>query len=365
MPGLRRFIHSCFHNHKPGPKSPSHPEASTETDSSDATLVPLPPSSHRSSARLPIRDRIKGLDKAQAPDADALAMPKAASKKRATAASATGRKPYTRAQQAARYYNDTQNHEADRKADAGTKAQLNKLFDELISEEDQAHNGSEPVAEIGAEQCMAYLEKINVNPTSYELFVVLEIVRAESIGTITRAGFVDGWADVIAASGGRVTPDWAGQRQLVRARIAQALTDPAYFKTIYDFAFQVGREPGQKAITMAVAVGFWEALYVPDKNPWRSAHVDWLAAWTRFLKEKFGVVKVTSDGEEEVEYRRTVSKDLWAQTRLFAAKTMQDETLSFWSEEQAWPGLVDEFVLWCKDKGIVPNGKNGESMDVE
>lgn len=245
----------------------------------------------------------------------------------------------------------------------GTLAHLPFFF--LYSLGDQAQNDSEPVAEIDADQCMAYLEKLNVNPANYELFVVLEIVRAESIGTITRTGFVDGWADVIAASGGRVTPDWAGQRQLVHARISQALTDPNYFKTIYDFAFQVGREPGQKAITMAVAVGFWEGLYDSDKNPWKSAHVNWLTEWTRFLKEKFGVVKVNSDGEEEVEYRRTVSKDLWSQTRLFAAKTKQDETLSFWSEEQAWPGLIDEFVIWCKEKGIVPNAKNSESMDVE
>ncbi|AEO57236.1 hypothetical protein MYCTH_2303133 [Thermothelomyces thermophilus ATCC 42464] len=365
MPGLRRFFHSYFHK-QPESKSPSHPEASTETDSSDATLVLPPPSSHRSPGLLPIRDRMRGSGKAQAPDANTQTMPKAG-KKRATGGSAAAQKPYTKAQEAARYYNDTQNHGANRKADAGTKAQLNKLFDELISEEDKARDDLEPVAEIGAEQCMAYLERLNVNPASYELFVVLEIVRAESIGIITRAGFVDGWADVIAASGGsgRVTPDWAGQRQLVHARIAQALTDPNYFKTIYDFAFQVGREPGQKAITMAVAVGFWEGLYVPDKNPWRSAHVDWLGAWTRFLKEKFGVVKVNSDGEEEVEYKRTVSKDLWTQTRLFAAKSMQDETLSFWSEEQAWPGLIDEFVIWCKEKGIVPNANNGESMVVE
>ncbi|KAL2195337.1 Cullin binding-domain-containing protein [Corynascus similis CBS 632.67] len=365
MPGLRRFFHSCFHK-RPESKSPPHPEASTETDSSDATLVPFPPSSPPLPKTLPIRGQIRGSDKAQAPETNTPTMPKAVKKKAAAGGSAKTQKPYTEAQQAARYYNDTQNHGGIRKADAGTKAQLNKLFDELLPEEDKARNASEPVPEIGAEQCMAYLEKLDVNPASYELFVVLEIVRAESIGTITRSGFVDGWADVIASStGSRVTPDWEGQRRLVRARIAQALTDPNYFKTIYDFAFQVGREPGQKAISMAVAVGFWEGLYVPDANPWRSEHIDFLGAWARYLKEKFGVVKAGEDGEEEVEYKRTVSKDLWTQTRLFAAKTMQDETLSFWSEEQAWPGLIDEFVLWCREKGIVPEPKNGESMEVE
>jgi DCN1-like protein 1/2 len=218
---------------------------------------------------------------------------------------------------------------------------------------------------------MAYLQRLGVNMASYELFVALEIVQAESIGTITRTGFVDGWARVVADSsstgGGRVTADWASQKKLVRARIAQALTDAAYFKTLYDFAFQVGREPPQKAISMAVAVGFWEGLYEPRTNPWRSAHVDWLAEWSRYLREKFGTVRVNEDGEEEVEYKRTVSKDLWTQTRLFAAKTMADETLGFWSEEQAWPGLIDEFVVWCKEKGVAPapRADGGEGMEVE
>jgi DCN1-like protein 1/2 len=48
---------------------------------------------------------------------------------------------------------------------------------------------------------------------------------------------------------------------------------------------------------------------------------------------------------------------------LFATKTMEDETLSFWSEEQAWPGLIDDFVVWSREKGIAA-AKNGESMEV-
>jgi DCN1-like protein 1/2 len=268
------------------------------------------------------------------------------------------------------YYNDNQNHGGNNKADAAARAQLNQFFDDLIPEEEKARS-SEPISEIGAEQSMAYLERLEVNMASYELFVVLEIVEAESIGTITRSGFVDGWARVIAETSNhansnmRITPDWAGQQRHVRGRIAQVIVDDDYFKTLYDFAFQVGREPPQKAIGMAVAVGFWEGLYEPSSNPWRSAHVNWLENWTTYLREKYGVVKVNEDGEEEVEYKRTVSKDLWTQTRLFAMKTMKDETLGFWSEEQAWPGVIDDFVLWCKEKGIAEEKKAEDAMDAE
>lgn len=116
---------------------------------------------------------------------------------------------------------------------------------------------------------------------------------------------------------------------------------------------------------MMLAVAFWKGLYYPATNPWRSANVDWLGAWTRFLDEKFGVTEVNDQGEAEVvDYKRTVSKDLWTQLRLFAVKTMADETLGFWSEEQAWPGVIDEFVVWCREKGVV-KARGGEEMEVE
>lgn len=44
------------------------------------------------------------------------------------------------------------------------------------------------------ESTMSYLsEKLNVSLENAELFVVLELVQAPSVGEITRAGFVEGW----------------------------------------------------------------------------------------------------------------------------------------------------------------------------
>jgi DCN1-like protein 1/2 len=196
------------------------------------------------------------------------------------------------------------------------------------------------------------------------MFVVLEIVQTEVFGTITRAGFVKGWARVMDESQGKVTADWASQKRLVRSRINTVAKDPAYFKTLYDFAFQIGKEPPQKGLDMDYALMFWSVLFAPTMNSWQSAAVNWLEAWQEYLTEKFYVERVGKDGKKSLVWTRTVTKDLWNQTRLFAAKTMEDETLSFWSEEQAWPGLIDEFVVWCREKGIAV-AKNGESMEVE
>jgi hypothetical protein len=46
---------------------------------------------------------------------------------------------------------------------------------------------------IGAESVMKYLQQLGVNAEDCELFVVLDIVQAPSLGEITRQGFVEGW----------------------------------------------------------------------------------------------------------------------------------------------------------------------------
>ncbi|KAL1840003.1 hypothetical protein VTJ49DRAFT_920 [Mycothermus thermophilus] len=258
--------------------------------------------------------------------------------------------------QAARYFADKQGDDGPSQANLNSlKTQLGKLFDELVPESEKGADA------IGAEGCQAYIQRLGADPETYEMFVVLETVQAESIGNITRSGFVEGWAKVASETGGAVGADWNSQKRHIRSRIAAVSSDPNYFKTLYDFAFRIGREPGQKALDMAYALAFWSVLFAPTMNSWRSANVDWLASWSEFLKEKYGVVRSDGDDDEEVvEYKRTVSRDLWSQTRLFAAKTLQDETLGFWSEDQAWPGMIDEFVVWAKEKGIVPQADRME-----
>lgn len=47
------------------------------------------------------------------------------------------------------------------------------------------------------ESTMSYLQdKLKVSLENAELFVVLEIVQAPSVGEITRAGFVNGWKEL-------------------------------------------------------------------------------------------------------------------------------------------------------------------------
>jgi len=45
-----------------------------------------------------------------------------------------------------------------------------------------------------------------------------------------------------------------------------------------------------------------------------------------------------------------VNKDVWNETLRFAQESLQDQALSFWSEEASWPSVIDEFVGWVKNK---------------
>jgi DCN1-like protein 1/2 len=107
-----------------------------------------------------------------------------------------------------------------------------------------------------------------------------------------------------------------------------------------------GRERDQKALSLENAVIYWTMLFSPPGMQWETERHDWLDLWKTFLGEK---------------WTRSVNKDMWNMTLEFALKSMVDETLSFWNEDGAWPSVIDDFVEWCRSKGI---GK-AEQMDVD
>lgn len=64
----------------------------------------------------------------------------------------------------------------------------------------------------------------------------------------------------------------------------------------------------------------------------------------------------------EGSFKRPINKDLWEQTEVFMRKTLEDESLSFWSPDGAWPGAIDDFVGFVQEK----RGKHGHGgMEVE
>jgi DCN1-like protein 1/2 len=132
----------------------------------------------------------------------------------------------------------------------------------------------------------------------------------------------------------------------IKERIKALSTDTSYFKKVYRAAFTAGKEPDQKALSLENALVYWDMVFSPPGLVWETEDgTDWLARWKAFLAEK---------------WTRSVNRDMWNQTLEFALKTMEDggSSLDFWSEDGAWPGVIDEFVVWCRE------GKNG-GMEVD
>jgi DCN1-like protein 1/2 len=136
------------------------------------------------------------------------------------------------------------------------------------------------------------------------------------------------------------------QNAYVAKQIGKLSTDMDLFKRVYRHVFVCAREKGQKAIALDNALTYWQIIFSPPGKPWVTASTDWLKLWSEFLNAK---------------WTKSVNRDMWNQTFEFAQKTMQDETLSFWSEDSAWPGVIDEFVAYAKEK----RGDVSESMETD
>ena len=57
---------------------------------------------------------------------------------------------------------------------------------------------------------------------------------------------------------------------------------------------------------------------------------------------------------------------MWDQLGIFVGKSLMDGGMGWWSEDGAWPGVLDEFVGFVREKREEGGeGEGGEGMDVE
>lgn len=221
---------------------------------------------------------------------------------------------------------------------AAPAAKLDQEFDALKNPDEDSKDL------LGVNSTMEYLGTLGVNPENAEVFVAMELLQAPNFGELTRKGFVDGWQEA------GVGASKAAQTQYLRSRVQQLSADPAYFKRVFRYAFVAGKEGDQKALALDNAIEFWKVLFTAPGRPWKTRNHDWLALWTEFLSEK---------------WTRSVNRDMWNMTLEFATKSMVDETLGFYDPDGAWPSVIDDFVTWCKEKGIGGTPKAAVAMDVD
>eukprot|EP00045_Choanoeca_perplexa_P005532 m.46734 g.46734 ORF g.46734 m.46734 type:complete len:204 (-) comp13171_c0_seq1:10-621(-) len=110
-------------------------------------------------------------------------------------------------------------------------------------------------------------------------------------------------------------------RSLLPTFMSQAL---ANFKSYYGFAFTfaLDKEKGERVLPLEVAMGMWQLVFSSEQHP--SKH---LPSFFEFLQQ--GSV-------------RGITRDTW---ELYLTFTEQvDLECSNYSEEEAWPSLLDEYV---------------------
>lgn len=143
----------------------------------------------------------------------------------------------------------------------------------------------------------------------------------------------------------RVDATHSAHTDYIRQRISSLSTDIELFKKVYRYTFIAGRERDQKALSRENALIYWDMLFAPPGLGWKTASHNWLELWKAYVEET---------------WTRSVNKDMWNMALEFALKSSADETLGFWKEDGAWPSVIDDFVEWCRAKGV---GK--ESMEVD
>ncbi|XP_072990707.1 uncharacterized protein [Typha latifolia] len=111
--------------------------------------------------------------------------------------------------------------------------------------------------------------------------------------------------------------------------IRAEIKDEQKFRDIYNFAFLWAKEKGQKSLALDTALGMWQLLFAEK-------HWPLVDHWCEFL---------------QVRHNKAISRDTWSQLLEFV-KTI-DPQLSNYDAEGAWPYLIDEFVEYLIENGIV------------
>jgi DCN1-like protein 1/2 len=197
---------------------------------------------------------------------------------------------------------------------------------------------------------MKYLTDLGLSPDHITVLVLSELVQSPTLGEITRQGFTTGWA----AHGSSAT-SVSGQKTILSRLTQQLSTTEAraangLFRKVYKYTFKIALPAGTRGVPLDAASEYWKLLFGSSGANWTQSSSDltkpWLDWYLSFLNDK---------------WKKAVNRDLWDQTLVFEEKTRSGEGLEWWSEDGAWPGVIDEFVSWCKtEKGV--GGGLGDAM---
>lgn len=220
---------------------------------------------------------------------------------------------------------------------------------------------------IGVEGSMKYLGDLGVNLDEVVVLAVLAELQAPTMGEFSREGFIQGWKtyrhyplpQTVSPSppsspqnadhshSHRSADTLSKQQALVPQFRRHLLTAPDFFKRTYKHTFLIARTPGQKSVALDTAIEYWRLLFSAPSLAWHSRSTPWLEWWIEYLEGR---------------WKKSVNRDMWDQTGVFVTRCLSDESMGWWSEDGAWPGVLDEFVGFVREKR---EGGEGARMETE
>ncbi|XP_020110500.1 DCN1-like protein 2 isoform X2 [Ananas comosus] len=166
---------------------------------------------------------------------------------------------------------------------------------------------------------------LQVDPQDIVMLVVSWHMKAATMCEFSRQEFIGGLQSLGIDSIEKF-------REKLPAMRAE-LKDEQKFRDIYIFAFCWAREKGQKSLALDTAIGMWQLLFAEK-------HWPLVDHWCEFLQAR---------------HNKAISRDTWSQLLEFV-RTI-DPDLSNYDEQGAWPYLIDEFVEYLAENGIVQHRK--------
>nr|KAJ3399664.1 DCN1-like protein 1 [Polyrhizophydium stewartii] len=144
----------------------------------------------------------------------------------------------------------------------------------------------------------------------------------------SRKGWLAGWTELQC--------DNLPAMKAAVARMRDELNDPDSAKKIYLFTFNFAKQSNQKTLSLESAIAFWDLLLAG-----KYTHLD---LWKQFLEETHG---------------KSITKDTWALFWDFV-ETAKDD-FSNHDDDGAWPLLIDNFVVYAREKlGLAPAANDDE-----
>lgn len=179
---------------------------------------------------------------------------------------------------------------------------------------------------ITVEGTMNFCKDVGLDLEDAVTLAVSHELQSKALGEFTRAGWLEGWKNLKCDS----LETMRGALPLLRSRLSG---DPAYFKTIYLYAFDFAKATGQRSIPVDDAKAFWGILLpvglegdaLTHENGWESEYNDW---WFEFL---------------DASRIKGISKDVWKMFLEFI--TSIDNQFKNYDETYFWPSIIDEFVV--------------------